>query len=68
MLHWLTPAGRSIVGYLLVGINFFIAILGLRGTHRILWAVYLIASVLGVLLIGMSTPISALWSFGSFYW
>jgi hypothetical protein len=49
--------------YFVFLINTVIAIIGLWTPHRAAWLTYLIASLTCLLLIGASTPISALWIF-----
>jgi hypothetical protein len=47
--------------YFVFLLNAAIAAIGLWTPHRVAWATYLIASVACLLLIGASTPMSAVW-------
>jgi hypothetical protein len=54
----------QIVTWVAFALNAGIAIYGLFTPYRSAWAVYLVVSLAGMLLIGAATPVVALWVFG----
>ena len=58
---WFSVDVRRAIGFTTLATNFAIGIYGAIGSHRIAWCAYLALSVAGLLLVGASTPINALW-------
>ena len=52
---------RRAIGFTTFAANLAIGIYGAIGSDRIAWCAYLAVSVAGLLLLGASTPINALW-------
>jgi hypothetical protein len=52
---------RRAIGLTQFAANMAIGIYGVVNSHRIVWSAYLVLAVAGLLLIGASTPIVALW-------
>lgn len=49
------------IGLIAFGANVAIGIYGAVTSHRIAWSAYLVLSVAGLVLVGATTPIVALW-------
>lgn len=52
---------RRTIGLIAFGANVAIGIYGAVNSHRIAWSAYLVLSVVGLVLVGATTPIVALW-------
>jgi hypothetical protein len=52
---------RRTIGLIAFGANVAIGIYGAVNSHRIAWSAYLVLSVAGLVLVGATTPIVALW-------
>ena len=61
LFHGLSLDTRRTIGLLTFGANAAVALYGAMRSYRIAWIGYLVLSCVGLILIGGSTPISALW-------
>ncbi len=52
---------QRVIGLTEFGANMAIAINGAVAFHRIAWSAYLVLSVVGLVLVSASTPITAVW-------
>jgi hypothetical protein len=58
--HLSFEAGRA-AAYVVFLLHAAVVVLGLWSAHRVAWAAYLVVSVAAMVLLGASTPFSALW-------
>ena len=52
---------RRIIGFLTFGANAAVALYGAMRSHRFSWIGYFVLSCVGLILVGATTPIVALW-------
>jgi hypothetical protein len=57
---------QRVIGLTEVGANMAIAIYGAVAFHRIAWSAYLVLSIVGFVLVGATTAITAVWVVSKF--
>ena len=62
----LSLEAQRVIGLTEFGVNMAIAIYGAVAFHRIAWSAYLVLSIVGFVLVGATTAITAVWVVSKF--